>query len=245
MKLAIISDMHGNVPALDAALASLEREGVTNIICLGDVASFGPQPVEALRRVQALACPVVLGNADVSLLEPHQSGTDDPRDETAKFFLEVDQWCAEQLTDNDRAFIRTFAPTVEIDLDGQRVLCCHGSPKSYNDIIVATTPDEELGNFLGEEDSQIVCGGHTHAQLLRRYRETTFVNPGSLGLPYEYDRNGEARNPHWAEYALLEHREGQLSVTFRRVPYDPTPLIEAARSSGMPQAERWLEGWLR
>ncbi len=86
-------------------------------------------------------------------------------------------------------------------------------------------------------------GGHTHTQLLRRYQNVTFINPGSVGLPFEILPDGSARNPARAEYALVEVVKGQPSITFRRIPYDLQPLLEAAKKSGMPHAETWNDGW--
>ena len=232
MKLAVISDTHGNLGALEATLEDIERVGAEQIVHLGDVASFGPQPQETLRRVQALECPVVMGNTDDWLLKPRTL-------ENPDFILDIEHWCAEQLDETDKAFIRTFQKTVRLELEGSSTLCFHGSPRNYNDIITATTPDEDLGTFF-ETRAPLMFGGHTHAQLLRRFQDMTFINPGSVGLPYEILADGNVRNPARAEYALLEVVNGQPSVTFRRVPYTLEPLRAAVRASGMPHGETWL-----
>ena len=235
--LAVIADIHGNLAALEAVLADIRKIGADQLVCLGDVASFGPQPRETLRRVQSLECPVAMGNADAAMLE---SLPPDPTRPT--LFTDIEHWCAEQLSDADRAFIRTFQKTVRLELDGLPILCFHGSPNSYNDEIIATTPDETLAEFFRER-APLMFGGHTHTQLLRRYQDLTFVNPGSAGLPFEVLPDGSVRNPARAEYALLEVVQGQPSVTFRRVPYDVKPLLEAAKTSGMPHAETWSADW--
>lgn len=238
--LAVISDIHGNLPALEAVLSDIQTVGADELVCLGDVASFGPQPRETLRRVQALGCPVVMGNADWELLDTPTRETLKASDTT---FFDIASWCAEQLTEEDSAFIRTFQPTVSLNFGALQLLCFHGSPTSYNDLIIATTPDETIASYL-QERTPLMLGGHTHTQLLRRFQEVTFVNPGSVGLPYEWLPDDRVHNPPWAEYALLVVVQGQPSVTFRRVPYDVTPLVEAARTGGMPHAGWWLGGWL-
>ena len=237
--LAVIADIHRNLAALEAVLADIEQVGATQLMCLGDVASGGPQPRKTLRRVQRLECPVVLGNADWELLDESTREALKTLDIT---FFDLATWCAEQLTDADRAFVRTFQRVVRLELGGLPSLCFHGSPTSYNDRIVATTPDETLAEFF-KERAPLLFGGHTHTQLLRRYQQLTFVNPGSVGLPFELLPNGSARNPAWAEYALVEVIQGQPSITFRRVPYDVQPLLEAAKTSGMPHAETWSADW--
>ena len=237
--LAVIADIHGNLSALEAVLADIEKIGADQLVCLGDVASGGPQPHETLRRIQVLECPVVMGNADWELLDESTREALKTLDTT---FFDIASWCAEQLTDTDRAFIRTFQKTVRLELGGLPILCFHGSPNSYDDKIVATTPDETLTEFF-QEYAPLVLGGHTHTQLLRRYQDLTFVNPGSVGLPFEIFPDGSVQNPARAEYALLEVVQGQPSVTFRRVPYELKPLLDAAKTSGMPHAETWSADW--
>ena len=237
--LAVFGDVHGNLEALEAVLADLEKTGVGELVCLGDVASFGPQPCETLRRVQALGCPVVMGNADWEMLD---TPTLEALKNSGTTFFDIASWCAEQLTDADRDFIRTFQPTVRLELGNLPILCFHGSPHSYNDEIVATTPDETLVELF-QERTPLMFGGHTHTQLLRRFENVTFINPGSVGLPFELFPDGRARNPAWAEYALVDVVQGQPSVTFCRIPYDITPVLAAAKTGGMPHAEAWSADW--
>ncbi len=122
------------------------------------------------------------------------------------------------------------------------MLCFHGSPGSYSDEIVVATPDKTLAELF-QERAPLMFGGHTHTQLLRRFEDTTFVNPGSVGLPFGILPDGRARNPAWAEYVLVNIASGQPSITFRRVPYDTKPLLEAAKKSRMPHAETWNADW--
>jgi predicted phosphodiesterase len=134
---------------------------------------------------------------------------------------------------------------VSLELDGLSLLCFHGSPGSYNDVIVATTPDERLGELFAGRNATVMLGGHTHTQLLRRFQSVAFVNPGSVGSPYELLSSGEARNPAWAEYALIKVVRGQPSITFQRIPYDVTPVLEAAERRKMPHAAWWSADWSR
>jgi putative phosphoesterase len=246
MRLALISDVHGNLPALEAILADIESMGAEGIACLGDVAGFGPQPREVLQRLRELACPVVMGNADDEILNPEKlkslkGGRIDPM-----VLFEMASWCAGRLREDDLDYLRSFRPTVGLELEELSLLLFHGSPRSFDEVIVATTPDETLEACFEGQQATFMAGGHTHAQLLRRFRQSTFINPGSVGLPFEYSADGKSvRNPPWAEYALVEVQRGLPNITFRRVPYDVRPMIEAALASGMPHAEWWVEGWRR
>ena len=124
MRLALISDIHGNRLALDAALADIERLGVGGGVCLGDVVQGGPQPAEVLERVQELGWPVILGNADDFVLEVPE----DSLEEITERQLEVRDWTRSQLGEAQLALIRSFAPTVELELTGgARLLANPGS----------------------------------------------------------------------------------------------------------------------
>ncbi len=243
MRIALISDIHGNAAALDAALADIAHAGADAIICLGDVAVLGPQPREVLERLRALGCPNVMGNGDAELLDPPPA---DAEDEMARHMQEIGLWGAAQLSPDDKAFLGTFQPTVTQPLDnGATLLCFHGSPRSYNEVIEATTPVSDLDEIFAGHSANIYAGGHTHTQLLRRYKGALLLNTGSVGLPMNpIPPATDIRNPAWAEYALITVDGPNLSVTLRRVPYSVDALIAAARSSGMPHAKEWLADWV-
>src|SRR5438128_5777349 len=132
VRIAILSDIHGNGVALDAVLTELKRQALDRIVCLGDAIQGGPQPAAVVERLRALQCPVVMGNADAWLLEGGGVGVLDP--ERLRTLHEARAWSLEQLDDRDRAFISRFEPTVELPVgNGQSLLCFHGSPKSYDD----------------------------------------------------------------------------------------------------------------
>jgi predicted phosphodiesterase len=243
MRIALLADVHGNLVALEAVLGELENDPVDQIICLGDVAIFGPQLCETLARLRDIGCPIVMGNTDAWALDPQPHPV---RDEETVYFNAIEQWGAAQLSDADRAFIRTFQPTVPVDLgQGTTLLCYHGSPRSYHDSIIATTPDEELAVFFGDRPATILAGGHTHTPFVRRFFQSIVLNPGSVGLPYERLPGGGVRNPPWAEYAILTVNGDDMRVALRRTPVDIAQLAQTVRQSGMPHADWWLTDWQR
>ncbi|MCI0397471.1 MAG: metallophosphatase family protein [Chloroflexi bacterium] len=241
MVVAILSDIHGNLPALEAALGALAAERVDQVVCLGDVAAFGPQPREALGRLREVGCPVVMGNTDAWLLDPQPHP---PRDENSQRVTEIELWAAGQLTAEDQAYIRTFQATIELSLgEGASLLAFHGSPRSYNEVIRATTPDEELAAMLAGREATVLAGGHTHTPLVRRLGRALVINPGSVGLPWQESSPGQIINAAWAEFAVVRWEKGALGVSLRRVPYELGELVAAARASGMPHLEWWLKDW--
>jgi predicted phosphodiesterase len=241
MRIALIADIHGNLAALEAVLAAIEQERPDEIVCLGDVAAMGPQPRETLHRLRALGCPVVTGNADAELLDP--SAMPAETDDACKF-REMTAWATAQLDAADRAFIASFQPTVGIALSPQRrLLCCHGSPRSFDDVIVAATPDDDLAQMLSDAAAAVIAGGHTHVRMLRAWRGRELVNPGSIGLAYEFFPDGSVRVPPWVEFAILSYRGETLDVDFRRVPYDREATLRAMHERGMPHTAWWSADW--
>jgi predicted phosphodiesterase len=245
MRVAIISDIHGNLPALDAVLAEIDADRVDRVVCLGDVASLGPQPREVIARLRVLGCPVVMGNADADVLDP--LAPEDVPNEDFRRLRELDVWMAGLLSADEKGYLRSFQPTVEADLGGGvNLLCYHGSPRSFNDRLLPTTDSETLDTWLGGHPAALYAGGHTHLQMLVRHRKALVLNPGSVGLPYDtvpVPPDTSTRNPAWAEYAIVESGRGRLRVELRRTPFDVAALLRAARDSGMPHADWWSADW--
>jgi putative phosphoesterase len=243
MRIALISDIHGNLVALHAVLDALEAESIDQVVCLGDVAIFGPQPRETLNHLRRLACPIVMGNTDAWALRP----TVHPlRNENSVRFNDIEFWGAMQLTREDRAFIRTFPTTITLALgDGATLLCYHGSPYSFDEGISAATPSATLETMFAGFQARVMAGGHTHAPMVRRHQGRLVVNPGSVGLPYTIGSDGRSRNPPWAEYMVLIWQNGQMQAELRRALIDLNQLARSVNQVGMPHAAWWLKDWGR
>jgi predicted phosphodiesterase len=245
MRIAIISDIHGNCLALDAVLADLRAEPVDQVICLGDAIQGGPQPAQVVARLQELACPVVMGNADEEVITGVVSEAEPMTEERRQKLDAVRDWQQTKLSEQDIAFMKTFKPVHELPLGaGQTLLCFHGSPRSFNDILLPTTPDEEARRFLDPQEGVFYTGGHTHVQFVRHFGRTFHFNPGSVGLAYRHGQSIEpiALDP-WAEYAVLSVNGRRLELAFRRVPFDVEALIEMYRSSGRPFASELIAAY--
>ncbi len=238
-RIGLISDPHGNLLALEAVLAELEREELDGLVCLGDVA-VGPQPSETLARIQALGCPVVKGNWDDWFCE----GIPANDTEIGRKLVEIGEFWAAQLSAEDITAMRNFAATVELDLGGgETALCFHGSPSSNVEGIYSDTPEQELAQLLGDVREGVLLCGHTHLQMLRRFEQSVIVNPGSVGLPFSDWQPRVVRIAPWAEYGILGSHEGRLRIDLRRTTYDVDALLQLSLESGMPHAEWWVGSW--
>ena len=232
MRIGLFSDVHGNAIALAAALDDLARQGLDTLVCLGDHVQGGAQPAESLERLRELGCRVVLRNADQEVLTPSR---------------DVEEWTFAQLTSEQVDFVRTFEPTVEVDLgDGAHLVCFHGSPRSFDEVVLPQTPLEELRAATGGSDAEVLAGGHVHLQWLRRFDSSFWLCAGSVGFAYAHDQPSEpVRLDSFAEYAVVTSEEGRLGVEFRRTPYDGEEYVRALLASGRPGAEEVARGWAR
>ena len=239
MKIAVISDIHGNNMAFEIALADIKKHGVDQIVCLGDAIQGGPQPTEVAKRLQGLQCPVVMGNADAWLLSGMETGDEGIPAERLVRMEEIRQWSLSQLSGEDRKFILSFQPTVTISLEGELdLLCFHGSPTSFDDIILPDAPKDVFEKYLGAYSDHLSTGGHTHPQQVRRNGDLFFFNPGSVGFAFaQYQSDGQFHADPWVEYATLKIDSGQTSLEFRRIPFDVNELIGIYRNSGRPFAD--------
>lgn len=247
MRVAMFSDIHGISTALDAVLAEIATLDVDRLLCLGDVAAGGPSPGAVIERLAELECPTVMGNTDDGLIDT-PAWWRDPASigvpEGAQRGIEIAAWAVDVIGDEHRRFVEQLPPTIEIDLaPGVDLLGFHGSPRSYDDYIIATTPDEDVAEMIAGCGQTVLVGGHTHVQLVRRIGEQTLVNVGSAGMPFAcYGIGGTVDVLEHADYALVTATDGMVSIELRQVALDPEAITQEVRRSDMPHAEWFLDG---
>jgi predicted phosphodiesterase len=223
VRVAAISDIHGNLPALEAVLREVDAAAPDIVLVCGDVAS-GPMPAEAidvLRRLEHAR--FVRGNADRGILDEFDGKDATPM--PGPFA----GWCAKQIDPAQRDFLASFETTVTVDgVDGLgRVLFCHASARDDTDIFTAETPAERMRTLLAGVEADVVVCGHTHMQFDRTVAGVRIVNAGSVGMPY-----GEPG----AYWVLLGP-----GVEMRRTGYDRAAAAARMRAKGSGDAEKFAE----
>ena len=211
MRVGIISDVHSNLPALEAVLEELERSTVDAIVCAGDVVGYNPWPAACVDRLRDLEVPTVMGNHDRAVVQ----GTSFRFNEMAAAGVEL---ASEQLTEPQREWLASLPPE-RLEFDG-RVKLVHGHPADPDRY---TYPRDFSPRLLEDEDVLVL--GHTHVQHVERYAEGVLVNPGSVGQP----RDGDPR----AAYAILDLLT--LEVDTHRVEYDIDRVQAAVAEAGLPE----------
>jgi predicted phosphodiesterase len=218
VRVAALSDVHGNLPALEAVLADVRDAGVDVIVAGGDVL-WGPLQRECVDVLREAGARFVLGNCERDVLAADDDGS---------------RWCRDRLDDATRRFVATWPPTLTLDVDDLgRVTFCHATPRSIDEIVTRSTPDDEVRTALSSVEADVVVCGHTHVQLDRRVPGAgRLVNAGSVGLPYE----GEPG----ARWATLGP-----AVELRSTGYDVEAALDMLLASGFPSAHEIFPDALR
>ncbi len=222
-RIAILADIHGNIPALEAVIADVQRQDVDQVWVGGDMVGRGPQGSAVVHRILELGWSSVRGNHEDYLLSFLKKKV--PKSWLTQNVWAASRWMADELDPEAIDFLDTLPFTITPDTEGPFRLF-HGSPKSHNDGIGVWTSDETCLEYLnGLEESAMACG-HTHRPMLREFPEGVIVNVGSVGLPF----NGDWR----AQYAIL-HRDNVSSpwtAIFRQIDYEREHFLGIYNSTG-------------
>lgn len=226
MRIAVLADIHGNLPALEAVLREIEDSGVDRIVLLGDIAG-GPMPAQTLDRLACLGGQAIWvhGNGERELL----AGLDGEvlpgpaRDTVAA--------CVPLLGERHRDLMAALPMTVSLDIHGLGpTLFCHATPRRDDEFILVDSPVHRWQQVLGGVDEQVIVCGHTHMPFDRLVAQRRVVNPGSVGMAY---------GPPGANWAVLGP-----TVELRRTTYDVVAAAERIVASGYPDAAAWAEEYV-
>lgn len=234
MRWAVLGDIHGNLPALQAVLADARRQGAEAFVITGDLAFKGPFPAEVIGAIQELATPhAIVGNTDQWLFQGFPKVPNPPPAERLAQLRAWRDWALDRLNSVHLAFLRALPFSATLELGRTRVLIVHASPRSTEELFSASASEAELAPLVGAAppDIDLLVYGHIHVPFVRRVQGKTVVNTGSVGNPVD----GDAR----ASYLLLEADGDQIGCTLRRVPYDLETTVRAAQATGFPLAEAY------
>jgi predicted phosphodiesterase len=225
LRVAALYDIHGMAVPLEAVLAELAGEEVDAILIGGDAVA-GPQPAETLELLRSLERPThwIRGNGERALGPAAADAV--MGGEGAEASL---RFTASQLSDEDQRFLVRLPQTLKLEVDGLgETLFCHASPRNDLDIVTPGTPDARFAELLEGVAERVVVAGHTHMQDDRPVDGVRWINPGSVGMPYE----GEVA----AFWAILG-----LDVELRRTPFDVERSAAALLESGWPEAQSFVD----
>lgn len=229
MRIAILSDIHANITALEAVLDDLKQQNVEAVYCLGDLVGYAPFPNEVIDRIQRDAIPTIMGNYD--------DGVGYDRDECGCAYRDPEeqrlgdislQWTKKTVTPERKAFLQSLKAEIRFEAGGKRFRLVHGSPRRMNEYLFEDRDPRSLERIAEGADCDVLVFGHTHKPWERDIAGVRFVNAGSAGKP----KDGDPR----ACWVLLTAAPGApVAVDYRRVPYDIAAEAAAIRAAaGLP-----------
>jgi putative phosphoesterase len=218
-RIALISDIHGNLSALKAVVEDARRSGLEVFLNAGDAVGFGIYPSEVVQALRSAMFLNVIGNVDLEILEALRL----PKSSRRNYAREV---AIKELSPSNVAYLQALPKELRIKTGGRNVLVAHGSPDSVEEHIYPDSPEERLKEIAAKASADIIITGHTHLQMNRNVDKVAFVDPGSVGRPVD----GDPR----AEYAVLSFNP--LTVELRRVNYDVETLADEMRKKAQPES---------
>ncbi len=251
-RVALFSDVHANIVALDAVLDDIAANGPGEVYCLGDLVGYGPEPARVIERVRSRAIPTILGNYDEGIGGRRgECGcyytTEQAKADGAASYAFTDG----ALDDTDRAWLAALPGEIRFEHEGARVLLAHGSPRKVNEYLLLDRPERQLVRLADEAAVDVVCVGHVHIPYHRVMtagdgRSVHYVSSGSVGKP----KDGDPRAC-WVELVLGSRDEvvGAISdeaaasagasgvwlgVAIHRVAYDVEAVAAAVIAAGLP-----------
>jgi putative phosphoesterase len=226
-RVAVITDIHANLPALEASLARIDELAIETVYCGGDLVGYGPHPNEICMVLEQRAIPTIYGNYDYAIsrdLEDCGCAYRDPHER------EIGQrsvdWTLAHTNERAKRFMHDLPFDLCFELDGKRVRLVHGSPRKVNEYLFEDKPARTFERIAALADADVLVFGHTHKPWVHEHGRVLFVNCGAVGKP----KDGDPR----ASFAVLAGSGRGVDVAIERVAYDAAAAAAEVRAVGLP-----------
>jgi putative phosphoesterase len=229
-RVAVLTDIHANLAALDATLRAIEGSEISSdaVYCGGDLVGYGPNPNEVCRLIEERAIPTIYGNYDYAIARDlDDCGCAYVTQHDRELGQQSVAWTLEHTDQHAKAFMRTLPFDLRFDLGAHRVRLVHGSPRKVNEYLFEDKPPRTFERIAAGADCNVLVFGHTHKPWVHSYGGVLFVNCGSVGKP----KDGDPR----AAFATLElDSAGQIHASIERVAYDARAVAAEVEAAGLP-----------
>ena len=226
-RVAVVTDIHANLAALEAALRRLDELDVDGVYCGGDLVGYGPHPNEVCALIAERAIPTIYGNYDYAIardLEDCGCAYVTPHDR--ELGQQSVAWTLAHTDERSKAFMLALPFDLRFAVGESQVHLVHGSPRKVNEYLFADKPATLYERLAGAEEGDVLVFGHTHKPWVHEYGDVLFVNCGSVGKPKDGDPRGA--------FALLEAADEGVRVRIERVEYDAAAVAREVAAVGLP-----------
>jgi putative phosphoesterase len=225
--VAVITDIHANLPALQAALERIDELGIERVYCGGDLVGYGPHPNEVCALIGEREIPTIYGNYDHAIARDFEDcGCAYITQHDRELGQESVVWTLANTDQDSKDFMRELPFDLRFGAGETRVHLVHGSPRKVNEYLFEDKPASLYERLAAAEDDDVLVFGHTHKPWDHEYGGVRFVNCGSVGKPKDGDPRGA--------FAILDASSGRLEVTIERVAYDTDAVAAEVREAGLP-----------
>jgi putative phosphoesterase len=231
LKIAFLSDIHGNAIALESVLEDIEKNNVDKICVLGDLCYRGPEPKRSLDLIRSLDAQIIKGNADEWVVRGVQKG-EVPDAALEIMNLERD-WTVSQLDPSAIQYLSDLPLELKLEANGVRIHAFHATPSSLFDVVSPSDDDEHIrSSLMSSIDAEIYIYAHIHKPYIRYMGGKAVINIGSVGLPFD----GLTRS----SYAIVEIEEGNLKTSIQRVSFDVDKVVKKYKEVNYPNSEMMI-----
>jgi putative phosphoesterase len=228
MRLAFISDIHGNANALDAVLADIKARNVDKVYVLGDLCYRGPEPQRALELVRSLNTTVIKGNADEWVVRGVNQG--EVPEQALDMMNKERDWIYLQLNEESIDYLRTLPTELNLEVEGLKIHAYHATPNSLFEVVLSDEKEEVLTAKMMTQDADLYIYAHIHRPYIRYINGKCIINNGSVGLPFDGLKK--------SSYAIVDIKEGSFHTSIVRVGYDINQTIDHFQQSDYPNKEQ-------
>jgi len=225
--VAVITDLHANLPALQAAFQRIDELGIERVYCGGDLVGYGPHPNEVCALIAERELPTIYGNYDYAIardLEDCGCAYITPHDR--ELGQQSVLWTLANTDERSKAYMRALPFDLRFEVGESSVHLVHGSPRKVNEYLFEDKPASLYERLAAAEEGDVIVFGHTHKPWDHEYGGVRFVNCGSVGKPKDGDPRGA--------FAVLDASSGRLEVRIERVAYDAEAVAADVREAGLP-----------
>ena len=226
--VAVITDIHANLPALEASFERIDQLGIERVYCGGDLVGYGPHPNEVCALIEERAIRTIYGNYDYAIGRGLEDcGCAYPTQHERDLGQQSVDWTLAHTDQHAKDFMRQLPFDLSFEVGSSSVHLVHGSPRNVNEYLFEEKPASLYERLARSEEADTLVFGHTHKPWIREHGGVLFVNCGSVGKP----KDGDAR----AAFAVLQPGDRHPEVTIERVAYDAEAVAREVAAAGLPE----------